>query len=49
MMSLEAGALKVSGGPNAINIEVFMATLEAEPPKETRLQVLGERRDPSVG
>ena len=30
MMSLEAGALKVRGGPNAISREeVFMATLEA--------------------
>ena len=31
MMSLRAGALKVSGGPNAISKEeVYMATLEAE-------------------
>ena len=38
MMSLGAGALKVSRGPNAISREeVSMATLEAGPPQEQPL------------
>ena len=50
MMSLRAGALKVSGGPNAISREeVSMATQEWEPPKGTHLLVLGEQSDPSTG
>ena len=50
MISLGAGALKVSGGPKASSREeVSMATLEAGTTHRTRLQVLGERRDPSTG
>ena len=50
MMSLGAGALKVSRGPSAISREeVSMVTLEVETTQETRFQVLGEQRDPSTG
>ena len=50
MMSLGAGAIQVSGGPKASGREgVSMVTLEAGTTHGTRLQVLGERRDPSTG